>query len=625
MPRYTPWAKRIEHPRIELPRVEHPLIAHAADVAACAHVLLTQSLLARRLAAFANQDTLNASQIDALTRLAAWHDLGKCNHKFQSGRGGHVGEIIDLFRAPTHRPQGKRLADALPRDLDEPYFYAAFAHHGWPKNRNDRNDMALWAPKDGYDPLDEVERIIQASARWCPQADFSALPENEALVHALNGLITLADWVGSDTRFFPFEPEADADARYHASLARAEAAMRQIGLISPTRPAAEGLTFSAISPFPPRAAQAALWDLPTTAPSLTILEAATGSGKTEAALGRFLQLFAAGEVDGLYFALPTRAAATQLHRRVYQAIQRALGPAAPPVILAVPGYHRVDEADGHALPDYKVRWDDPQDRLRGWASEHSKRFLGAAIAVGTIDQALLSALQVKHTHLRGLPLLRNLLVVDEVHASDVYMARLLKAVLNRQIKAGGHALLLSATLGAQRRLELLNAERSLKKKDKPKHAEARVAAYPLLTYRAGDAQGQIAPGDVTTPKAVRLQPRPWMDDHAALAQAALAHAARGARVLIIRNTVNDCRQTQIALEALDPAPLLHCQGVPTCHHARYAPSDRQLLDAAVEAALDPHRPAPQPGAAGVIIVATQTVEQSLDIDADHLITDLCPM
>jgi CRISPR-associated endonuclease/helicase Cas3 len=60
---------------------------------------------------------------------------------------------------------------------------------------------------------------------------------------------------------------------------------------------------------------------------------------------------------------------------------------------------------------------------------------------------------------------------------------------------------------------------------------------------------------------------------------------------------------------------------PALHHSRFAPEDRRLLDEAVEDALSPKTRKP----GGVIVTGTQTLEQSLDIDADLLITDLCPV
>ena len=94
------------------------------------------------------------------------------------------------------------------------------------------------------------------------------------------------------------------------------------------------------------------------------------------------------------------------------------------------------------------------------------------------------------------------------------------------------------------------------------------------------------------------------------------------KILVIRNLVDDCIATQRALENLvdDPGHLFGVDGTPAPHHSRFAPDDRQRLDDAVEATFGPDTPN-----RGVVAVATQTVEQSLDLDADLMITDLCPM
>ena len=138
--------------------------------------------------------------------------------------------------------------------------------------------------------------------------------------------------------------------------------------------------------------------------------------------------------------------------RVVDAARRAFTPGqAPPVVLAVPGYLQVDSMKGHRLSRFEVLWDDddPQHaHERAWTAENSKRYLAGAIVVGTVDQVLISALQVKHANLRAAGLARQLLVVDEVHASDAYMTALLRLVLDFHRQAGGHAFLMSATLGA---------------------------------------------------------------------------------------------------------------------------------------------------------------------------------
>ena len=194
----------------------------------------------------------------------------------------------------------------------------------------------------------------------------------------------------------------------------------------------------------------AAWETPLNEP-VVIIESETGSGKTEAALWRFARMYEAELVDGLYFALPTRSAASQLHQRVNKFISN-LFPAGlkPEPVLAVPGYLRAGDFTGNHLSRYEVWWEDHPGHdahRKFWAAESAKRFLAAQIAVGTVDQAMMGALKVRHGHMRASCLARNLLVVDEVHASDTYMRAIIQDLLDAHLGAGGYALLMSATLG----------------------------------------------------------------------------------------------------------------------------------------------------------------------------------
>jgi CRISPR-associated endonuclease/helicase Cas3 len=213
---------------------------------------------------------------------------------------------------------------------------------------------------------------------------------------------------------------------------------------------------------------------------LLLIESDTGSGKTEAALAWWMRLYAEGKVDGLYFALPTRVAARELYTRVLQAVERAFEPdqRPRPVLLAAPGYVRIDGEP--VLPDPSgALWDDDTARKwreRLWSAERPKRFLAAPVAVGTIDQALLSVLQVKHSLMRSVCLDRHLLVVDEVHASDPYMRELLKGLLRGHLARGGWALLLSATLGE-------TAAAAFFGREPVPLAAAMARPYPLISAR----------------------------------------------------------------------------------------------------------------------------------------------
>jgi CRISPR-associated endonuclease/helicase Cas3 len=628
----------------------HPLADHCQDVAACFLALLEVPLLRRRLARLGGLDDLHPVQRARLAVLVLLHDLGKFNLGFQYKvfppaerpahlqPAGHIGEVEPLLFHPT---LGRRVADVLglaemsdwaaTPDTFLGLLLASISHHGSPVAFNrttDQLNTRAWAPHQGRDPvagLAEVAALARRILRLAFGSGADPLPERPAFQHGFAGLVMLADWLGSNRVWFPYAERGD-EARWPFAQERAHEALRRVGLdVSRARSALRPSHAMFGCAFPrtpnPNAMQLAVGGLPLDpGPSLAILESETGSGKTEAALWHYLRLMEAGAVDGLYFALPTRTAATQIYERVTAAAAAAFGDATPPVVQAVPGDTRVDGRHLDAeLPSEEERWSDDRkarQRDRGWAAERPKRFTGAAIAVGTIDQALMAALQVKHAHLRGAGLLRSLLVVDEVHASDPYMERLLRALLRTHAAAGGHALLMSATLGSRSRCAYLEVE--------PEGlADAAEQAYPLLIHRQGQEPLQVRSLKSARARTVVLKTMACLADPDALACAALTAARAGARALVLRNTVAGAVATQRALEGVtrpDDPLLFRCGGQVTLHHARFAREDRRTLDHALEQRFGKDAP----GEAG-IVVATQTVQQSLDVDFDVLFTDLCPM
>lgn len=611
----------------------HSLIDHSADVAAVLEALLAQPTINLRLARTAGLTELDHTACARLAAVAFLHDIGKANRGFRarvdpgSPVVGHIDQLAWLFRGSNADDLGDRLVnelrlqpiidwfDGMP---DSEIWDAVFAHHGRPWKVKPSRDY--WRVIDGSDPIADLAPMRASLERWFASAFTAAapLPDRPEFDHAFAGLLMLADWLGSDTQFFPFANGADPD-RMLTSRRAANAALRVVGLAVEDRRQAVRVRqpdFAALFAVPaPRPIQ----QHATTPSALcVVLEAETGSGKTEAALWRFVHLFTQGAVDGLYFALPTRVAATQMFGRIKK-LRDALFPVEdrPAVVLAVPGQVGADDARGHSLPEFGFEWDDvPTDRQRAqrWAAEHPKRFLAAQIAVGTIDQVLLASIATRHTHLRGTALLRHLLVVDEVHASDRFMEALLANLLKGHLQAGGHALLLSATLGAGAQARLLNT--------KPRDlAAAEALAYPAYGWaEAGEARVlPIAPPKEG--KAVRIAAEPWLDAPERIAAMARRAVDAGAKVLVIRNTVGAAITTARAIEVLvGDAALFRVGGVATLHHGRFSASDRLLLDAEVEKVLGKDSPR-----AARIVVGTQTLEASLDLDADLLITDLCPM
>jgi CRISPR-associated endonuclease/helicase Cas3 len=238
------------------------------------------------------------------------------------------------------------------------------------------------------------------------------------------------------------------------------------------------------------------------------------------------------------------------------------------------------------------------------------------VAVGTIDQALLGAIRVKHAHMRSSSLLRHLLVVDEVHASDVYMERLLTSLLAQHTQAGGHALLLSATLGSSARNRLLGAQY-----DRPVALNEAIA-LPYPSISTSIAQTPRKHASASREKLVHVGLDFRIGDPEAVARLAFEAAEQDAKVLVVRNLHRSAVATAEALQRLAPShdpTVFRCHGVPTLHHGRFAREDRELLDTEIEVQMKVDR-----ARCGLILIGTQTLEQSLDICADLLITDLCP-
>ena len=609
-----------------------PLIDHAGDVAMVVRELIANPTWRARLEHCAGR-SLTAQDCERLLAIAFLHDLGKTNRGFWQRRDpgasriGHTSETAALFvvRSISETATVRRLHGVITDWGADDLFIAAMAHHGRPVNAYAgdkglpaRNALSLskqaaenWSARDGYDPLEQLALLLDAAKARFPVAfaKGSELPAAAPLVSLFCGLLTLADWLGSDASIFAIgRPHgAERAAMQHRAAVRAVVGRGLGSLDTPDCGFCSAFAVDGSRGLQKVAHQDGLG-------RVALIEAETGSGKTEAALWRWLTLRRQGLVDGLYFALPTRSAAVQLHGRVQAMLDRVFGHGAVEAVLAVPGYLRSGDAEGAALPDFGVVWGDDDVSDRRWAAERPKRFLAARIAVGTIDQVLMAGLQLRHAHLRAAALSRSLLVVDEVHASDAFMGELLSQVLDNHRAFGGHALLLSATLGASARLRLLGRRDG----SGPTLAEAVSIPYPALSGIdcdpiAGEAVERAA-------KRVALQTMPVIDDPAAIAEQAVTAARCGASVLVIRNSVAGAIAVARAVETLAPDVAFRVEGIATLHHGRFAPVDRRLLDAAVENAFGKGR-----SAQGRVLCGTQTLEQSLDIDADLLITDLAPM
>lgn len=662
--------------KYENEKERHALAHHCADVACTMEALLNIPLVERTFLNSCKLTTLDKTLKARLCVLAFWHDVGKVAIGFQSkvwhqdiirpvSTIGHCKPVADLIMC--NDTYADWFFDAIDEETLRHWdsaednalcsmFLAALSHHGKPIQGNSSECMKnknQWEPTDGLNPKGHVLKMRKLSEAWFPDAfvtSNSSLPAEASFHHVYLGYLALADWLSSDTRqFSPFVANL-SETYIHAAREKAARAVVSINWqldaqredfcsIENEQKFAHLFGYTNLLPL-----QNSMRLLPTHHRAV-VLESETGSGKTESALIRFTQLYTSGEVDSLYFAVPTRTAAVQLFERVCKFVNHLFpGTDRPEPILAVPGYLRAGDIEG-IKEGYTVIWDDDATvgvQKKRWAAENSKRYLAAQIAVGTVDQAMMSAIGVKHAHLRASCLTRSLLVIDELHASDIYQSKILEHLIERHTRLGGHVLMMSATLGAEAVERWLSVAHDTDKTCPQLQAyeegrttgeaalkSAQQRPYPLIslvgeqieiTNNFTEMDG--AAGNVTNGLEKSIAISLTEPDHIAIAKTAISAATAGAKVLILRNRVGDAIELFQTIESLvdDTSLLFSVNNIATLHHGRFAAEDRRLLDKAVEKKFGKSRLD-----GGCVVVGTQTLEMSLDLDADFMITDLCPI
>jgi len=406
----------------------------------------------------------------------------------------------------------------------------------------------------------------------------------------LAGLTTVADWIGSGHHFedptLPWQP-------------RIEQALDEAGFVSPQ--VRKGLAFGDIfqdvdgSPYRPNEPQRLLYQHCIGA-GVYVLEAPMGQGKTEAALYAAYKILAQGEATGIYFALPTQLTSNKLLDRFNEYLKR---------ILAEDSPHR------HSLLLHGSAWLVNQTLGeegvpgRSWFNS-AKRGLLAPFAVGTLDQALMAAMNVKHGFVRAFGLAGKVVILDEVHSYDAYTGFILDELI--RLLRGWHCtvIILSATLSQARRSELLGL---------PTAAES----YPLISVSHGAMPSQVQEWSMApeTSHLVQLHCQS-MTDHSVLEEV-LARASQGQQVLWIENTVAEAQERYLELAARAgelgiACGLLHSRF--TVHHRQE--NETHWVGCYGKSGRD------RRGAQGRILIGTQVLEQSLDIDADFLVSRLAP-
>lgn len=613
----------------------HPLLYHMLDVGECALALWNRALSEQTKQMFSRALNLDVESTGRL--LAFWtalHDLGKAAPGFQRKYSkcimGLEKEGFDRLRetSPYPAPHATISTWALkenlfgqetgltPRDA-KLIAFALGGHHGaWPTS--DRIQVPALQKSDRGDGVwDNVRRELLLTLKEIYQpVDAVNLPANQDDVNAFltlfSGLVSVADWLGSMAENFPFIEDYLPAMQYVHEYARKQAddALERLGWLGWQ---ADGsvLTFAAMFPdIQINAIQQKTVDSAARCelPALVILEAPTGIGKTEAALFLADTWLQTQKGKGIYIAMPTQATSNQMFERAtdflvnrypFQAINAHLVHGA--ALLKdeeIPQLQGIAEDDKPAENTVKAEtWFLPR-----------KRTLLAPFGIGTVDQALMSVLQTNHFFVRMFGLGQKVVIFDEVHAYDTYMSTLFQRLLRWLRSIGTSVILLSATLPEKTRQELVGAWLGNEEVTLPP------ATYPRLTIVGSDKPNVV---ELPSPETRTLQ-LAWVDPAPEQIAAHLAEKLRdGGCAAVICNRV---KRAQEVYEVLKASDIVASENL-VLFHARFPFAWRKEIEDRVLSQFGKTGNRPQKA----IVVATQVIEQSLDLDFDYMLTDLAPI
>lgn len=586
----------------------HPAAYHCLDVAACAAVLLDQlHILRSRLIAL-----LGTSDAPAIvTAMIALHDVGKLSRSFQAVLPP---ELWQPHLGP--RPEGalarhddlgfamwrERLAAIVPGGPNmAPIARAVFGHHRAPVPEQSYRLRADVGPH-GLVAADTFTREIVALL--IPTS--ATVPESADLVRAswlVAGLAMIADWLGSSQRAFPYErPEHDLESYWQAvAMPRARHAVDGSGVVpAPISGPMQYAELMAVSSWDatPMQRWAETVDL---APALYVIEDSTGAGKTEAALMLAHRLMSAGLVAGFYVALPTMATSDGMFSRLAAVYRRMFDPAARPSLALAHGARQLHSAFQRSILDPAS-----DSYCAEWIADESRLTFLANVGVGTVDQAILSVLPSHCQCVRMMGLSQRVLILDEVHAYDAYMGQEIVRLIEAQAAFGAPTILLSATLPADTKRRLLAPYGG--------RAVTLSASYPLATVQVIGSSEIVETPVAPRRETVRDVPLSFAAKPDAGFARAIEAARSGQAVLYIRNTIRD------AIGAFQVVPN---DVASSLFHSRFAMCDRQSIQADALARFG--KTSTSAERLGRLLIATQVVEQSLDLDFDLIVSDLAPV
>jgi len=631
------------------PSEYHPALFHMLDVGFVAQYLLDddapprfRNMLAQALG------VASETLVNWIPYLVALHDIGKISLAFQKLNKDQKGRLIsqgfsftgdmihDIPHALVSHMFIERMTE-MPPKMFQAWSEAIGGHHGRfahpDEVKKDRailsNELAEW--NSFREATDKILRNIFL------KQDLSELSEPSDIsvaIMAINGFTILCDWIGSDSRYFQLKPNLSLDDYVQLSKERARQAVEGTGLLIPSTSEAPTDVQSLLSDLAPlRSLQTMIDDIPAeflSGPTLSIIEAPTGEGKTEAALALAHRIGKVTGMDDLYYALPTTATSNQMFGRLQEHLKNRLRLSS--LVKLVHGQAYLVEDDLRAefpasmiepLENGEESHEESIESLSWFNSK--KRALLAPFGVGTIDQAELAVLNVKHVGLRMAGLIGKVLIIDEVHAYDTYMTTIIERLLRWLSSMNTSVILLSATLPLSRRKRLAEAYCKEAVMD-----EQLANAYPnlLVVKNRLSAEKTIWMPDkeikVWQPdRVIELNSMNFGDDEEQVlgkAKWLIDQTLNGGCVCWITNTVKRSQNIFKILVQLKQELSLDVEL--DLLHSRFPLSERQSKEAKLKdryGRISENRP--ERG----IVIGTQVLEQSLDLDFDLMVSDLAPI
>jgi len=636
----------------------HPLLCHLIDVGCVAEQLWQHVLRQPARDRFETVLGLNADSAQKwISFWAATHDIGKASPWFQAqncdaksvlqeagfnfiGKSRLPHGTISTAVLSTLLTQNCMAWPAVETKLARRVAIVVGGHHGlfpasgtW--NGISTNELgcgSLWS-QARESLLLCLANVFDLSD--CPSPHDPNGKDAHWPMMVLAGLTSVADWIASNKEYFRHTP-VTVDTADYVKLAqqRAMDALSKLGWLGWQADQRDTQSFEMLFPkcCPPRPLQQAVISAADrlAGPSLVLIEAPMGEGKTEAALYLSDQWNHARNGQGLYVALPTMATGNQMFDRVTEFLKHRY-PEDRINLHLVHGLallsEQYEQSRLAAIAD--IHDDDSQPTnvvAEEWFAKNKKQAMLAPFGVGTIDQALLSVLQVKHVFVRLFGLAGKMVILDEVHAYDTYMSALLERLLEWLHALGCSVVLLSATLPAERRRALLKAWTG----QEPQEDRSK---YPRLTIAHGDQVRLSQSFDTDPNRRVTVQVN-WCEIDR-LADDLKIALTNGGCVAVIRNTVGEAQKTYRLLKeqlGFNHPSELDSDDVDTptidLFHARFVYDDREAIEQRVL-----NRYGKGPGGEPQnsnrpkksVVVATQVIEQSLDLDFDLMVTDVAPI